>query len=152
MKTEIRVETDTYPNGQKWHEIPYVNGQEHGLATWWHDNGQKGSEITYVNGQEHGLATWWNENGQKRSEITYVNGQVHGLATWWFSDGSLSTARKWHQDQLVWEINFPFQKQILENAKVELFFHETINYNRHMFSKENTLPSHGRRLIGLSKS
>ena len=125
MKT--KVETVTYPNGQNICEIPYVNGQRHGLETWWHPNGKKWHEIPYVNGQRHGIEIWWHENGQKWREIPYVNGQIHGLVTGWLSDSSLSWIRKWHQDQLVWEINFPSQEQIFENAEVELFMYETNN-------------------------
>ena len=98
---KIKIETETFFNGQKWREIPYVNGQRHGLAIWWH------------------------ENGQKKLEIPYVNGQAHGLVTWWFSDGSLRYVEKMHQDQKVWGIYFIYQEQIPEDAEVELFFHET---------------------------
>ena len=96
-----KIETDTWTNGQKQHEIPHINNQRHGLATWWYDNGQK-----------------W-------TKTHYVNGQLHGLETGWFSDGSLSWIRKWHQDQLVWEISFPLKEHISEDVEVELFFHET---------------------------
>ena len=123
MKTKI--ETDTYPNGKKMHETPYVNGKAHGLVTWWHENGQKWHEIPFVNGQQYGLETWWYESGQKWSETPYVNGQEHGLVIGWNINGSLRYVEKMHQDQLVWEINFPSQEQISENAEVELFFHET---------------------------
>ena len=125
MKLEIKVETDTWSNGQKQHETPYVNGQRHGRATWWHESGQKWTETPYVNGQEHGIETYWYPNGQKSHEIPYVNGQVHGLYTEWFSDGSLRYVEKMHQDQLVWEINLYSKEQIPEDAEVELFFHET---------------------------
>ena len=99
MKTEIEI--DTWTNGKKRREIPYVNGQRHGLATLW-----------YL-------------NGQKNLETPYVNGQKRGLDTGWFSDGSLGYVEKWHQDQKVWSMNFPFKGEIPENAEVELFFHET---------------------------
>ena len=123
MKPEIK--TSTWPNGQKSVETPYVNGKKHGLVTGWYENGQKQYEIPYVNGQQHGIETWWYSHGQKWHEIPYVNGQLHGFETWWFSGGSLSTARKRHQDQLVWEINLYSKEQIPEDAEVELFFHET---------------------------
>ena len=122
MKPEIK--TSTWPNGQKSLEIPYVNGQRHGFATYWNENGQKRYEIPYVNGQQYGLATGWHTNGQKRYEIPYINGQRHGLITEWFSDGLLRYVEKMHQNQMVWRILFPSQEQILENAEVELFFHE----------------------------
>ena len=125
MKTEIKVETDTYINGQKQRETPYVNGQKHGISTWWYENGQKQCEIPYINGQVHGLEIWLNENGQKRCEIPYVNGQKHGLAIWWHLYGSLGFVRKWHQSQEVWRIQFPSQEQISEDVELELFFHET---------------------------
>ena len=122
MKPEIKVAT--YPNGQKQRETLYVNGQRHGLETWWYENGQKMSEILYANGQRHGLAIWLYPNGQKWHETPYTNGQKHGLITSWHFNGSLSWIRKWHQDQLVWDISFTSQEQIFENAELELFFHE----------------------------
>ena len=122
MKSEIKVET--YPNGQNICEIPYVNGQRHGLATWWYENGQKRYEIPYVNGQVHGLATWWYENGQKMREVPYVNGQVHGLITLRHPNDSLSWIRKWHQGQRVWKIDFSSKGEIFEDAEIELFFHK----------------------------
>ena len=100
MKPEIK--TGTWPNGQKRCTIPYVNGQRYGLEAWWYDNGQK-----------------W-------SEIPYTNGQAHGLMIWWRSNGYLRFIEKRHQGQKVWEISFPFQEQIPEDAEVELFFHETL--------------------------
>ena len=119
------IKTDTWPNGQKKYEAPYVNGQRHGLSTWWHENGQKWREIPYINNQRHGIANWWHKNGHKRCEIPYVNGQVHGVVTWRHSNGSLKYFEKWHQGQWAWEMSFSSQEQIPEDAEVELFFHET---------------------------
>ena len=102
MKTKIK--TDTYLNKQKRYEIPFVNGQVHGIATGWYSSGQK-----------------WRE-------IPHINGQLHGLETLWHSDGSLSTVQKWNQDQKVWEISFSSKGEIPEDAEVELFFHETSEF------------------------
>ena len=102
MKTEIK--TGTWLNGQKWHEIPYVNGKRHGLAIWWHDNGNK-----------------W-------QIMPYTKGQIHGLVTVQHLCGSLLWIRKFHQNQWVWEMRFPSKKQIPENAEVELFFHKTSEF------------------------
>ena len=119
MKPEIK--TSTWLNGQKMHETPYIHGQRHGLATWWYDNGQKWHEIPYIHGQRHGLATWWHDNGQKWFETPYVNGRKHGLCTGWLSNSVLRYMEKWHQGQRVWGIGFIYQKQIPEDAEVELF-------------------------------
>ena len=123
MKT--KVETNTYPNGQKRYEIPYVNGQEHGLFTSWYPNGQKWHEIPFFNGKRHGIEIYWYSDGQKMYEIPCVNGQVHGVVTWRHSDGSLSNVQKWNQGQKVWKMNLYSKEQIFEDAEVELFFHET---------------------------
>ena len=36
---KIKIETETFFNGQKWCETPYVNGQRHGLEIWWYPDG-----------------------------------------------------------------------------------------------------------------
>ena len=96
------------------------------LKTELWSNGQKHRETSYVNGQRHGVATWWHDNGQKMVETPYVNGQRHGVAKWWRSDGNLNGISKWHRDERL--VRFIFEEDIPFDARLEvdLFSNEII--------------------------
>jgi len=89
---KVNWEVDYWPNGQKYYEIPHVNGERHGIETWWHENGHKDLERPWVNGQRHGVETRWHE------------------------DGSLWYIGKWNQGQEV--VEFDFQKSYARKGKV----------------------------------
>ena len=55
---KIKIETETFFNGQKWREIPYVNGQRHGIEIYWHFDGLLG------------FVTKWNQD-QKVWEMNF---------------------------------------------------------------------------------
>ena len=38
--SEVKLEREYHPNGQLHLEIPWVNGQKHGIEKQWHKNGQ----------------------------------------------------------------------------------------------------------------
>jgi hypothetical protein len=82
-------------------------------------NGQLEYEIPWLNGQAHGIAKRWHENGQLHWETPYVNGQVHGIERWWREDGSLWSIEKWNQGQRL--INLWFDPNLIpEDATMEL--------------------------------
>jgi len=54
MKDKDRIKTSYWPNGKRWCEIPYVNGNVHGLAIGWYSNGNKRWETTCKNNIQHG--------------------------------------------------------------------------------------------------
>jgi antitoxin component YwqK of YwqJK toxin-antitoxin module len=93
MSKEVKWKRAHYENGQLHWEIPYVNGQKHGIGRGWHSNGQLGYEISYVNGQIHGIARCWKENGK------------------------LWSIAKWHRDQRVIDLRFD---HIPGDSKMEL--------------------------------
>jgi antitoxin component YwqK of YwqJK toxin-antitoxin module len=77
-----------YDNGQKYEEVPYVDGKRNGLYQGWYSNGQKWDEYVYVDGVKHGLYQNWYENGQICQEVTFVDGNRHGLFQRWGEDGT----------------------------------------------------------------
>ena len=115
---EEKVEwiVDYWSNGQKFYEIPWVNGQRHGIETWWREDGNKELERPWVNGQRHGIETWWRKDGNKELECPWVNAQKHGIETWWNSNGSLLFVGKWNQGQLV--VGFEFNESEVPEGKV----------------------------------
>ena len=60
---------------KEW-EVPFKDGKQDGLGTYWHENGQKSGEYTYKDGKTDGLQTVWYKNGQKGGEGTYKNGKL----------------------------------------------------------------------------
>ena len=82
------VAVKKYDNGQKWIEITYKDGKEHGLWTGWHENGQKKMEGTYRDNKLHGLVTGWYEHGPKSGEYTFKDGEVISEKEW-DEDGNL---------------------------------------------------------------
>jgi len=73
--SEVAWETGYWYNGHLHYNVPYINGQQHGIAKWYHDNGLLYMEASYVNGRCHGVQRFYNEDGQLRSEIPWVNGE-----------------------------------------------------------------------------
>ena len=85
----------------------------------YYENGQKSQETPYIDGQQHGVATWWYSNGQKWQETPYVDGQQHGVETWWHQDGSLWHVQRWHQGEML--VRFVFSKgEVPADAEVEV--------------------------------
>ena len=71
-----------HKNGQLWWEVPYVNGEQHGVEKHWYGDGQLACETPYVNGEIHGMRKMWYSNGRLVYIITYVHGEQHG-EKWW---------------------------------------------------------------------
>lgn len=71
--SNITYKKTYWPNGKLQREIPYVNGEFHGLYRWWHENGQLGLEIHFVNEQQHGLKKWWSPSGELTDIDLYNN-------------------------------------------------------------------------------
>jgi hypothetical protein len=75
MSDEVTWQRGHYDNGQLSWEIPYVNGERHGIRRWWHPNGQLHWEIPYVNGERHGISRYWKEDGNLWSIEKFNRGQ-----------------------------------------------------------------------------
>ena len=82
MSEKKTVDIDYYRNGNKSHEIPYLNGNIHGLVRLWH------------------------LNGQLLVASNYKNGHRHGFRRCWLNDGSFRYFNFWHKSTLVFEFEF----------------------------------------------
>jgi hypothetical protein len=110
-----------YPNGQKWFEEWWLNGELHredGPAIqFWRKNGQKEKEVWKNNGKDHrkdGPARqYWYSNGQKKIEIWLLN-------------------KKWHRE------NGPAYQDWSENGKklFEQWFLNNKEYSREEWVEE----------------
>jgi len=60
---------------RKVFEIPFVDGQRHGLAVWYYPNGRKRTEITYIDGIPEGEHLEFNEKGEVARRILYQRGR-----------------------------------------------------------------------------
>jgi len=104
-----------YDNGDKFAEINYLNGKEHGQSITWDEDGRiehkgnlqdgkrHGSEIYWydkntlsVKGQHHkgkrvGIWHGWHTSGNKSYEGEYKNNKRHGLWTYWYSQKTFNT-------------------------------------------------------------
>lgn len=109
MRTTIQK--SWYRNGLLREEMPFRNGQRHGVARVWHKNGRLAAEERYANGLLHGVCRQWSEagrllgkyrmvhgtgvqrawhdNGQLQMELSTVRGEFCGRSRSWLSDGKL---------------------------------------------------------------
>lgn len=69
-----------YPNGEKFAEGQYKNGQQVGGWTYWHDNGKEQRTVTYKNGQPDGGWDVLNAEGAVIAKRSYKDGKRDG--TW----------------------------------------------------------------------
>ena len=90
------------PKGQKWREITYKDGKQHGLETYyWHVSGQKKSVHTFKDGKEHGPGAAWYENGQKQEEWNFKDRRKHGPYTKWYENGQKQEESTYKDSHLV---------------------------------------------------
>ena len=75
----VEVKKGYYKSGALWWEVPYVNGEKHGIRKWYYESGALKVETPYVNGEKHGIVKWYYESGALEGETPYVNGKVHGI-------------------------------------------------------------------------
>ena len=73
MSDEVKWKREYHSNGQLAYEVPFVNGQKHGVVKWWYSNGQLKKEIPMVDGQAHGTLKIWNTEGQLENIFFYIN-------------------------------------------------------------------------------
>ncbi len=93
------------PNGEyKRQECMYnLQGQAHGLSTFYHPDGMKAEECNWRNGKEHGLTTIWYPNGRKGEEITYESGVHNGRQTRYHHPGG------WKQSEIIYKDGEPVE-------------------------------------------
>lgn len=85
---ESRVDMEYHSNDKPESRTRYVNGEKHGLTTYWGENGKKESQETWKGGKQHGLKTGWDESGTKQSEKMWKNDGEFGLSVGWYESGA----------------------------------------------------------------
>jgi antitoxin component YwqK of YwqJK toxin-antitoxin module len=99
--SDIDIETKSYvvrywyQNGQLQKEVPYQQGQRHGVEKWWYDGGQPWWEIPYQQGQIHGVEKGWHDNGWPYVEVQYQQWKKHGVEKRWYENGKLQLEAHW---------------------------------------------------------
>jgi antitoxin component YwqK of YwqJK toxin-antitoxin module len=81
---------ERYPNGLKKIEGKLINGQRHGIWTYYYENGMKWSEGKYKRGVRDGFSIVYYENGRKKLVGDYKNDLKIGIWKVWNDDGSLA--------------------------------------------------------------
>lgn len=111
------VRLKRYPNGKKYFQYHYVNGERHGLFTTWYRNGVKEHEWTQVNTGEVivGIETRWNRLGIKTVETNHDT----DLRTLW---------REWYGITHV-------EQELLKKSKIKYASQRTFYSDKSMRTK-----------------
>lgn len=73
--------------GRRCGEVPFVEGQQHGIARWTYPSGELKTVGEYAKGRQYGLwHTYW-KNGAVKLKVLYENG-VSTDAHEWDEDGA----------------------------------------------------------------
>lgn len=90
-----------YADGRKSYEASYKDGKKNGYATVWYQTGQKQWQTVFREGLTHGVWREWYPDGKKKFEANYSDGKLDGLATWWHETGRLWQERSFQTGVLV---------------------------------------------------
>jgi hypothetical protein len=98
-----------YVNGQKSHEITYLDGTYEGVFLSYHDNGERSVEQHYVAGRASGTDTGWYPSGRKKYAGLYVDGKRQGTWEHWYEDGQPKMREELDAGQRTgtWSMWFP---------------------------------------------
>jgi hypothetical protein len=112
------LETDYYENGQKQHEVTYVNGWKDGAETYWLADGRKVWAWAHDVQQHRSVWTQYWPDGRKKSESTWNTQPMardlsrtfpglvaDGPATLWNADGSVQFTGSFTNGLLVKKVN-----------------------------------------------
>jgi len=73
--TKNTVKKGYHPNGNLAYEIPYQNGELHGVVKAYDLNGKLRGEMSYQNDKIHGVEKHYSQNGKLHQEIPYLYGE-----------------------------------------------------------------------------
>jgi hypothetical protein len=110
---EIKQFSEKYPNGKMrstWSARICPNGRYllNGLETDYYDNGQKEHEVTYVNGRKSGKETFWSDKGVKM--WTWDCNLENNTAVWsqYWSNGNKRVESHWETKPKARDLNRNF--------------------------------------------
>jgi antitoxin component YwqK of YwqJK toxin-antitoxin module len=78
-----------FPNGHVRLEMNVLEGEKHGMTTYFFGDGTKKEVRHFSHNKMHGTWITWNEAGMKIAEARYNNGKKHGKWFIWDEDGTL---------------------------------------------------------------
>jgi antitoxin component YwqK of YwqJK toxin-antitoxin module len=110
-------------------QIPYLKGEMHGKACYFHKNGALAKEVPYTKGQIDGIVRAWNDTGDLLEETHYVSGDQDGASFgFWrpscpkwqeeFQDGLLGTGKYFSRDgNVLSEVSAGQGKRVIFDEK-----------------------------------
>jgi len=98
--SEVKWKKEYYRGSNQLHcEIPFVNGQRHGVARGYYSDGELYWETPYANGHQHGIEKWYSSDGELYHENPFVNGRLHGVERWYNKDSTTEEKALWIRDR-----------------------------------------------------
>lgn len=91
-RTEARVVTERFANGQIARRAEYLNGRLDGVTRGWYQNGALMFEYHYRRGLGEGLQQQWNRDGTLLLRLNQHQGHEAGLQQMWNADGSVRSS------------------------------------------------------------
>ncbi|MDM8160863.1 toxin-antitoxin system YwqK family antitoxin [Labilibaculum sp. K2S] len=101
-----------YSSGSKKKESEFVNGEQKGMITLWHENGKKESEFFAVNNIANGVYTEFFESGEPSLSVKFINDTLNGPAIYYYPNGKIS-----HMGKFKAGIKFGIWTYLSEDGK-----------------------------------
>jgi len=69
----VEVRKEYYATGALLSEIPYVNGERHGITKEYYSSGTLYAEVPYVKGKAHGVKKHYDKDNSNIDRLTLYN-------------------------------------------------------------------------------
>lgn len=83
--------TEYFANGKIYSEIPFKDGERHGVEKTFYQNGKVSNEVTHVDGKLQGPYKSYFPDGKISETGTYKDGLLQGPYATYYSDGTLQS-------------------------------------------------------------
>ncbi len=101
---QTKVKITHHSNGKAKSKTAYINGERHGMQTFWDESGVKVCEQMWRDGEKHGLEIGWPGGDTKRWEEWWRADKLHGVVTWWRENGRKETETYYLRGQVLSEL------------------------------------------------
>ncbi len=71
-----------YSNGAAKSKYVRMDGELHGMTSWWYESGPKKRQSMFRRGKKHGVQTGWYESGKIEWEVFYVHYEECARIEW----------------------------------------------------------------------
>ncbi len=95
-----RVETESWPGGNRKSEIHMKGNIYHGPARYWYEDGPLQMECNYKENKLNGRLIRYFSNGKKEEERFYNDGLIVGLKRTWIPSGTLVSESIYNRGKL----------------------------------------------------